>query len=143
MARGKGQSCAIKHGVVVASGGGVVRVSFVAMSACSGCHAKGACGLSEAQDREVDIYTDSADYQVGDHVQVGLQDSKGLYAVVISYLVPFVLVVATIFALQGMGFSEGLSAVVGLLLLAPYYLSLYFLKGRISKSFSLTILRKE
>ncbi len=143
MGRKKDQSCAIKHGVVVASGDGVVRVSFVAMSACSECHAKGACGLSEAQDREAEIYTNSAEYKVGDRVQVALQDSKGMRAVLISYFIPFIVVVATILILHSLGFGEGFAALVGLSLLVPYYLALYLLKDRISKSFSLTIIRKE
>ncbi len=135
--------CATHIGRVVSIDAGIVRVSIISQSACAGCHAKGSCGLHEQQEKMIDVPCNSSLYHVGDRVEVGVQKWAGMHAVFLSYVLPFVLVVATIFGLSSTGFDEGLSALVGLGCLVPYYLLLYAFRQRISRSFSFTITRKE
>lgn len=135
--------CTTQKGRVVSSDGGVVRVSFISQSACSGCHAQGSCGMHEQQERFVDVLCDSSLYRVGDIVEVGIRKNMGMRAVVLSYIFPFFMVVVSIFVLTSFGIDEGLSALVGLSSLVPYFLLLYALRRKISGRFSFSITRKE
>ena len=57
-------------------------VKIIASSACSGCHAKSLCGMSEDQEKIIMLPTDPyATYNVGDQVQVATKMSMGMKAV--------------------------------------------------------------
>ena len=46
-------------------------VEIIASSACSSCHAKGLCGMSEEQEKIIMLPTDPyATHQVGDEVEI-------------------------------------------------------------------------
>ena len=67
-------------------------VQIIVSSACSACHAKGLCGMSEDEEKVIMVPTDPYTvYQVGDEVQVMTKMSMGLKAVWISYVIPLLI----------------------------------------------------
>lgn len=116
-----------------------VRVRFVAYSACSACHAKGVCSISNSEEKFVDVANTLPGLEEGDHVEVILEQSQGFKAVWYGYGLPLVILLAVIFVLYGVTGREGLSALVGLGALIPYYLVVFLFRKRITKSIEFKI----
>ena len=54
-------------------------VEMLVSSACSECHAKGLCGMSETQEKVISLPTDPyATYNVGDEVELCTRMSMGM-----------------------------------------------------------------
>ena len=131
-------ACVEQVGKVVGVNGDRVRVLIMAQSAC----AKGVCGMSETEPREIVLQANGGDYQVNDTVRVQIASRQGLKAVLLGYMIPFVLVLSLLFGLRGIGLTEGLAALVGIAFLVPYYLLLYLLRGRLNREFGFVIAGK-
>lgn len=111
-------------------------VEIVATSACSSCHAKGLCGMSEEQEKLIMVPTDGfADHKVGDVVQVNTKMTMGLKAVWISYVIPLVILMILILSLSTVFNNEflcGLAAIGGV---AIYYFGIWLFRDRLSTEF--------
>ncbi|MGN1046273.1 MAG: SoxR reducing system RseC family protein [Candidatus Cryptobacteroides sp.] len=118
-------------------------VEIVSSSACSSCHAKGLCGMSEDKVKTIMIPTDPyASYSAGDEVNVLLKKTMGLKAVWISYVIPLAILMILILSLSAVTVHEvyaGLGAVAGV---ALYYLGIYLLRDKLSKDFVFYIKEK-
>ena len=114
-----------------------VVVSIIAHSACASCEIKGACSLSEVKEKliEVDISEDK-NYKIGENVVIEMKQSLGSWAVLFGYFFPFLLVVSTLFIFTAFGLDQGLSGLLAILILAPYYLILYLLRAVLRKRFT-------
>lgn len=115
-----------------------VLVSIIANSACSGCHAAGVCSLSGKKEKTVEV---NGRYNVspGEQVTVEMQGSMGMKAVILSYIVPFLIIVAGLVGFSSMSFSEPVAGLISLSLLVPYFLILYVFRNNINRSFSFTL----
>lgn len=115
-----------------------VLVSISKSSACSGCHAEGMCGISGKQEKIVDVI---GRYNVspGDTVTVLMEISTGYKAVVLSYLIPLIIVIAGLIALNSLSASELTAGLVSISLLVPYFLILYLFRKKINRSFTFTL----
>jgi len=129
----------IQHdGTVMKVDGNSVSVSINSNASCSGCHAEGLCGISGKEEKIVDI---SGSYRVspGDQVTVLMDQSAGFRAVALSYLIPLVIVVASLVVLNLLSFSELTAGLVSISMLIPWFLVLHFFRDRISRNFTFTI----
>ena len=134
----------IEHpGVVTSVTGEFITVEILNKSACAACHAKGVCIASDESIRTIDIpqsiSTLACDYQVGEEVKVLLKASLGTRAIWICYVVPLILLIATIFVFTKIGVSELITSITVLAILAVYYLFIYLFKNIISKDFTFSI----
>ncbi|WP_321289905.1 SoxR reducing system RseC family protein [uncultured Sunxiuqinia sp.] len=114
-------------------------VGIVNESACSGCHAKGACSMSDMKDKEIEINHFNGDYSLGQSVEVVGKTSQGFKALFYGYVFPFILVLFALILLTSLQFSEGISGLVSLFTLIPYYTILYLTRNKIRKSFEFEI----
>ena len=64
-------------------------VRFTTFSACASCQSKAGCGMSESQERVMDIPVEAENYHVGEMVEVVMQRNLGLKATLIAYVLPF------------------------------------------------------
>ena len=112
-------------------------VSIIARSACASCHIKGACTLSEVEEKiiEVDIVEDQ-NFSIGQEVIVEMKQALGTWAVLFGYFFPFLLVISSLIIFTALGFDQGLSGVLSILMLAPYYLILYLSRSFLRKRFT-------
>lgn len=131
----------IEHkGVVLSTEEGVIRVAIEVSEACGGCSARKSCAMGQTTRREIEIFTaESGNYSIGEVVKVGAKQSLGIMAVVLCYIVPLVVLVATLAIAVAMGLSEGVSAMVALGFTAIYYALLALMRNRISKRVTFTI----
>ncbi len=117
-----------------------VEVNILAQSACSSCHSKGMCGVAEMENKIVEVWKpQDFKYEIGDEVVVYMKKSLGNKAVFYGYLYPFLIMLASLIVLISITGNEGLSALVSLTLLVPYYFAIYKLKDRLSKTFEFKI----
>jgi sigma-E factor negative regulatory protein RseC len=115
-------------------------VSIMVNSACSSCEIKGSCGISEAKEKIIEVNLSPAEsYTEGQKVLVEMKQSLGSWAVLLGYFFPFLVVVISLFTLVSLGISEGVSALLSLSFLIPYYLVLYFTRDYFKKQFTYTI----
>lgn len=116
-----------------------ITVMIVSASACSSCHAKGACNASDMQEKEIEIYHFNGEYHPGQLVNVVGKAKQGYKAVFYGYLLPFIFVLATLIVAGIFINNEGLTGILSLAVLIPYYIVLYFFRDKLKKSFEFEI----
>jgi positive regulator of sigma E activity len=133
-----GSSGTIEHfGVITEVGDNIVRVSVMPESACGSCRARGSCLAGGNNERTIDAFRSPGEnYSAGEHIKVILEQSHGMKALVLGYLLPFLFVLTGLVIMTSLGMNEGMAGLVSLAILAPYYLGLTFFKDRLKKEFS-------
>jgi len=134
----------IEHeGTVIAVDKDYISVEILNKSACAACHAKSVCGASDQAVKVVevaqDISTLACDYQVGEKVNVVMSESMGVTAVWLCYVVPLIVLVASIFILSKCGASELAMGLGSLGVVAVYYFGVFLFRNKISKIFTFSI----
>jgi sigma-E factor negative regulatory protein RseC len=117
---------------------GVIEVTITSGSACSGCHAKSACGMGSETQKVISVRTTKS-YNPGEKVTVMMEQWQGVRAVVIGYVLPFVVLIAVFIGLTVGGAGELLSALVSFASLGIYYLTVWLLRVKINKNFTFKI----
>ena len=115
-------------------------VEIIVSSACSECHAKGLCGVSEEEQKVISLPTDPyATYNVGDEVELCTKMTMGMKAVWISYVIPLMVLMILILSLSKVFAAyeqseviAGLGALAGV---AVYYFVIWLLRGRLNNEF--------
>jgi sigma-E factor negative regulatory protein RseC len=116
-----------------------VTVHYVSTSACSKCHAKGFCGPMDEAGKVVEVTCDPSVYQQGEKVNLIMQESLGVKALLLGYMVPFLLVVIILPIMLSLTGNELLSGVIAFTSIIPYYISFYFFKDKLEKTFTFSI----
>ena len=131
----------IKHlGIVENIQGSHLSVRIVQTSACAACSVKGHCSSADSKDKIIDIIdTAAASYQVGENVMVVGETSMGTQAVALAFIIPFVLLIFTLFLFMALIENELYVALLSLAVLVPYYYILWLNKTRLKQKFSFTI----
>lgn len=131
----------ISHeGVITDLKGDTVTVSLSSNTDCTGCHAKGTCTLSGGEEEKMlHIPVPNPDFSIGDKVRVILDRSLGFRALLLGYVMPFLLVLAVLLALTVAGSREWVAGLTSLAVLIPYYAGLKLMRGKVEKQFSFHI----
>ncbi len=116
-----------------------ILVRILAQSACSSCHAKGACGISEIEEKVIEINHDEGSWKPGQHVMVKMEQSAGHKAVFLGYIMPLIVLIVSIIVFIILLKNEGLAAVLSLMMLAGYYLVLFIFRDKLKKNFIFSI----
>ena len=119
--------------------GDQVTVNFITQSACSSCHAKGACSASDMQEKEIKLKYPGFNIKTGDQVWVILKQSLGFKAVFLGYILPLILMLVILVTLTPVLESEGKAGLSSLGSLVIYYATLYIFREKIDKQFIFTI----
>jgi sigma-E factor negative regulatory protein RseC len=134
-----GGSQSIYHrGIVQNTGNNSVLVVITSESACSGCHARGACGMSGREYKEIEI-PGSYSVKKGDEVTVRLNLSSGYAAVILAYVVPLVILLVSLIVLNILNVTELMAGLLSMAMLVPYFAILFLLRHRVSQRFIFTI----
>lgn len=135
-------SSKIRHsGIVEEVGFDGMKVKILQTSACAGCKVAGHCNASESKEKIVHVSgRGMADnYSKGDSVVVAVSSKMGMKAVGIAFVIPFAILVTTIFIMKLLTGNEAVSAIIGICALVPYYGLLYVFRNKLSNSFVFTI----
>ncbi len=115
-------------------------VEIISSSACSACHARGLCGMSEEQEKIIMLPTDPYTvYEAGDKVRVYTKMTMGLKAVWISYVIPLFILMILILSLSSVVGNEYLRGGIAIAGVAVYYFAVWFFRDRLSDQFEFYI----
>jgi sigma-E factor negative regulatory protein RseC len=129
----------IRHkGVVERVDGDTAVVRIAQTSACAACHAAKMCMASESREKRIEARI-TKPVNVGQEVDVVVREELGWLAVVLAYVIPFVLLVAAVAGLDRLGWSEGLAGTGALLSVAVYYLILRLFRDKLQRKFTFYI----
>ena len=127
-------------GIVENIQGSHLSVRIVQTSACAACSAKGHCSSADSKDKIIDVIdTAASSYRVGEKVMVIGETSMGMMAVVLAFIIPFILLIFSLFLFMALMENELYSALLSLAILIPYYFILWLNKTRLKQKFSFTI----
>jgi sigma-E factor negative regulatory protein RseC len=130
----------IEHeGVVTEVSPQHLTVRIVNESACASCHAKGACSAADMQDKLIDVYQSVSDISIGQKVMLLGKKSLAPKAVLLAYVYPIALILATLISVYYLSNNELLAGGLSLLILVPYYGIIYLMKDKLKRTFSFTI----
>lgn len=131
----------IEHeGIIAGVSGNKLSVKILQQSACSECHAKGACMAADSKEKLVDVIDFSGQYKPNDLVTIQGKESMGYKAVLWAFVIPLLILVLTvILATSVLKWNEMEVAVASIIALGPYYAILYLLRNKMATSFKFTI----
>jgi sigma-E factor negative regulatory protein RseC len=134
----QGETITHEGKVLRVSGNGTAEVEILVSGACSGCHSKSVCSAGTTESKVI-IVKSNPEVRPGDRVTVEMRLSQGFRALVIGYIIPF-LVLVTVFGLAtAAGTGELVSALLSLLAIGLYYLFIYLFRSIIGKKFEFKI----
>lgn len=129
----------IRHeGVVLSTNEKMARIQIVQSSACSACKAKAMCSSSESQAKEMDALM-LEPMVPGDRVEVEVREHLAWRAVLLAYILPFIVMMAVIAVLDiATTLDEAVTGTLSLCAIALYYIGLSVFKHRLQKQFTFT-----
>ena len=125
----------ISHtGIIDSIEDGMVRVRIVQHSACSSCKVASMCNSAESKEKLIDVRHGASDtLHVGDSVTVMAAQAVGTKAVIIAFVIPLVIMLATIAIVMRLTGSEASAAASGITIMLPYYVVLYLFRSRLER----------
>ncbi len=129
----------IRHtGVVLSTDGYKARVEIIQTSACSACKAKSMCMSAESQQKEMDVVM-LEPLKVGDQVEVMVRERLAWRAILLAYILPFIVMLGVITVLDfATEWSEAVIGTLSLCAIALYYIGLSVFKHRLQTQFTFT-----
>lgn len=128
-------------GVVVKVEGRTVAVRIVQLSACSGCHARGACTASDSKEKIIEADSMGQEFAIGEQVTIVGSNQMAWSALTYAFIIPLVVSMTVLFvgALQ---WSEAVGALSVIGFLVVYYWGLYLMRDRLKTKFTFTLRKK-
>lgn len=113
-----------------------VRVMIVQNAACSTCAAGSSCMAAERKEKIIDALP-LDDLKEGDEVRVLIERRLGFKAVLLAFVLPFILVISLVALLSRLtDLGDAWAGTIALAALIPYYLVIAFFRDRIKKQFT-------
>lgn len=126
----------LHNGTIISLSKGIAAVRLIQLSACSTCHAKGACTAADMKEKVIEAQCTRGDFEVGETVQIiGTKSHMGL-AVFLAYIAPILLLISTLFIFSNLiHATEGEAAIYALLSVTTYYILLSFFRKSLKRKF--------
>ncbi len=117
-----------------------VEVAIMVTSGCASCEIKGACSVSDVEEKSVMVSVENADkFKIGQTITIEMSQSLGTWAVLLGYVFPFLVLFAGLIIFINLGLDQGLAGILALSLLLPYYLTIYSLRNYLGSRFNYSI----
>jgi len=131
--------CFEQKGIIESTNNNRIRIRIDRESACGHCDAHGICSLAGLSERIVEIDDATPCYTVGETALVTITRSMGNKAILLGYLIPFVLLVTTLIISTVCMLPEWLAGILSLWMLLPYYFLLYLFRERLRRKITFSI----
>ena len=124
-------------GIVRSIQGDSLLIQIVQTSLCAGSHAKGYCTSADNREKLVQVVDREMATRctTGQEVMLVGETSMGLKAVGYAFVLPFLLMIILLFAVNIFVGSELWAAVVALGVLVPYYTVVWSFRHRLQREF--------
>jgi len=130
----------IEHtGIITHIDGTKIQVKIVQLSACSSCHAKGACSASDMDEKLIDVESNDFTLKIGEQVQLLGESAMGLFAVLLAFVIPFLLILLSLLILRTYTSNEALSGTIALGVLVPYFMILSLFNKKLKNKLKFTV----
>lgn len=127
-------------GVVVGISDQDLEIEILSSSSCGSCGIKSACGMSEMTEKRITVPKPvDKEFIVGQPVRIIMNASQGNKAALFAYFIPAFLMVAIIVILSNLSVKEWIAALVGIGVIAAYYIVLSFFKEKLKSEFKYEI----
>ena len=129
----------IRHeGIIMSTDKELAHIRIVQTSACSACKAKSMCMSAESREKEMDAVM-LEPMKPGDKVEVEVRERLAWKAVLLAYILPFIVMVGLITVLDFVTeWPEEVVGTVSLCGIALYYIGLSVFRHRLQTQFSFT-----
>ena len=135
-------SSSVEHlGVIQEVTPKAIKVSLLNVSACSSCHTKSTCSVSDVDNKIIDIVPNGSTYHKGEKVKVLFEKTLGPLALFIGYLIPFILLMLVLIVSWSITGDEVFSGVASLCSVGVYYLFLTLFRGKLKQTFTFRIIK--
>lgn len=139
----KNLSTICKEGIVRKIEGDEITVEITKHSACEECHAKAICLPSHEKYDSIiakNLYNEK--FEIGEAVTLVLRTSLGLKAVIIGYLLPFIVLMTSLLICYAITKKELISVLVSLACTVLYYFTLKFRNKKLEQKFAFFVHKK-
>ena len=121
---------------------GCVKVRILQTSACAACKVASHCNASDKKVKIIEVFCDdAASYQIGQEVRVTASRQVAANALLLSFGLPFLLLMLILIVTLKLSENEGVAAVAAIASLVPYYLVLWLFKDRIRQRLAFALER--
>jgi positive regulator of sigma E activity len=131
--------CIEQKGIVEEINNHRVKVRVQPEAACGDCSARGICSLFGTSDRIIEVYNKSQQLSIGDHVMISISQGMGNKAVILGYLIPFILLISVLVIFTSLGIKEWITGLVALTTLVPYFIILNLFRNRLNRNITFTL----
>jgi sigma-E factor negative regulatory protein RseC len=131
----KNVSCTSRSGIVSKITSENIIVNIISASACFECRVKGLCSAFEQKEKLISVPNTGQRVQCGDKVNVIMEESMGIKAVMLAYFMPTLVVTVLLLFLLEAGTGELYAGVISLLSLVGYYFVIYLIREKLQKQF--------
>ena len=135
--------CIEQLGTVEEVIGDRVFVRIRQISACGSCHARSICAMTEIEDKLIEAHDQRLNLSAGETVKIIMKRSMGNKAVLLGYVIPFILLITLLLIGSSLVSEEWIAGLLSVAILIPYYLTLYFLRNRLRKTFTFSLRKQE
>ena len=127
------------EGIVLSVEGTNARVEIVQTSACQACKARQMCLSSESKSKMVDaVMLESV--VPGDRVEVTVRETLAWRAVLLAYVLPFLVLVGVVAGVTvWTDWNDATAGGLAIVATAVYYLILSLFRNRLQRQFSFTV----
>jgi len=120
--------------------GNTLFIEITVSSACSKCHGKSFCSMSEHRNEILNITTPSASqFSIGEEVNITMKSSLGTKAVLFAYVGPLVALCLGLFLSYSITHNELLSTAIGFGCLTLYFLILRGFRDKFKREFTMEV----
>jgi len=133
------QSYVEHEGFIINKADDYYNVRLIVKSACSACEIKGACSVSEITEKILQVKDEGISYLPNERVMVSMKSSLGLKAVLLGYILPFIIILTSLIIGVKVFKNDGIAAGVALLLTGVYYFVLYLFRSTLKNKFKYSI----
>ncbi len=126
-------------GVVRKVTGTGIEVVIESQSACTGCHAKSACGMADVKQKIITAEVPLFPVAPGEKVTVYARLNQAVFSVLLAYVIPVLIIIAFICLLLHLGAGETSAASGALGALVVYFILLYLNRKRIGRRIRFTV----
>ena len=100
------------------------------------------CGASEKAEKIIDAHIVDNTLKTGDQVTIIGQKSLGIQAILLAYVLPFVVIVAALFIVNIFTTNEVIMGTCALASLIPYFAVLRLMRNKIQAKFQFYAIKK-
>lgn len=133
------QATITHEGIITAIHNETIDVTILAQSACSACHSKNMCSLSEMKEKVIHVNKASGDWTLGESVKIVMTESLGILATMLAYIIPILIIVGVLTVLTVLNFPEYIVGIAIVGTLTIYFFGLYFFRKKLGKKFSFKV----